>query len=97
MDQRDRRLFLINELLKEEPNYKAYEIPQDTHEQKRLLRALMNVRQPRPCSEEFFSIQDEYLMEENAQKEITYLHELTPHEEGIYLWQGDIKIGRAHV
>ena len=36
------------------------------------------------------NIQDEYLQEEQKQKKIVSLAELSPVREGIYLWQGDI-------
>ena len=41
-------------------------------------------------SGKFLSIQDAYLKEETRRKGITRLEDLTPVEEGIYLWQGDI-------
>ena len=65
-------------------------VPANDAEQKRLLRSLMNVRFPRPASESFLTIQDEYLQEELAQRGVTDLADLTPASEGIYLWQGDI-------
>ena len=40
--------------------------------------------------EDFLEIQDAYLQEETRQKGITDIAELTPVEDGIYLWQGDI-------
>lgn len=66
------------------------EIPHSAADQKRLLRSLMNVRMPAPVSEEFLKIQDEYLKQAIAEKGITKLSDLSPVEEGIYLWQGDI-------
>lgn len=90
MKQTERRTFLIQRLLDEEPRYKEMEIPQDTAGQKRLLRSLMNVRIPKSISGDFLTIQDEYLREETAAKGITDLADLSPVAEGIYLWQGDI-------
>ncbi|MBQ5706907.1 MAG: protein-ADP-ribose hydrolase, partial [Peptococcaceae bacterium] len=58
--------------------------------QKRLLRSLMNVRSPKPISEEFLRVQDDYLQEELSQKHITSVSDLRPLEPGIYVWQGDI-------
>lgn len=57
---------------------------------KRLLRALFNVRMPRSTSQEFLTVQDAYLQETTRQKGITDIADLTPMQEGIYLWQGDI-------
>ena len=90
MNQSERRIYLIQALLNEEPRYGDMEIPRDTAGQKKLLRSLMNVRMPAPISEEFRRIQDEYLRQAIAEKGITKLSELEPIEEGVYLWQGDI-------
>ena len=94
MTQKERRVFLIDCLLKENLGYRTARIPDDEREQKVLLRSLMNVRPPQDTSEEFLRIQDEYLQEAIRERGITDLAELTPvaaHENGIfYLWQGDI-------
>ena len=66
------------------------EIPEETGEQKRLLRSLFNVRVPRKISEDFLKVQDEYLQEATKEKGITDLNDLQPIQDGIYLWQGDI-------
>ena len=47
MTQMERRLYLIRELLKEQPRYERMEIPADEDGQKRLLRSLFNIRMPR--------------------------------------------------
>ena len=88
MTQRERRLYLISELLKEQPGYRGMEIPEDG--QKRLLRSLFNIRMPRPAGQEFLAVQDAYLQEETQRKGITDFADLQPVREGIYLWQGDI-------
>lgn len=90
MTQKERRLFLIRALLEEEPRWASRGIPQGEEEQKHLLRALFNIRMPRPVSEEFLQVQDAYLQEETRRKGITTLDQLEPVEDGIYLWQGDI-------
>lgn len=90
MVQNERREFLIRELLREDARYGGTEIPVNEGEQKRLLRSLMNVRMPKPVSVEFLKVQDDYLREETAAKGVTDISELTPVEDGIYLWQGDI-------
>lgn len=90
MNQKERRIFLIKELLKEQPRYRHMEIPQDSTGQERLLRSLMNVRMPGEAALEFLEVQDAYLQEETARKGITELGDLEPVSEGIYLWQGDI-------
>lgn len=90
MNQSERRAFLIQKLLDEQPQYKGIVMPQNTTEQKNMLRSLLNVRMPKSISGEFLSVQDEYLREETDAKGITDLAELTPTKEGFYLWQGDI-------
>ena len=90
MNQSERRRYLIQELLNEQKEYSNYSIPEDSQGQKDLLRGLLNVRAPKMLSREFLKIQDEYLKEETEKKGITELADLTPVEQGIYLWQGDI-------
>ena len=90
MTQKERRLYLIRELLEEQPRYARMEIPEDEANQKRLLRSLFNIRMPQPVSPDFLKVQDAYLQEETRRKGITQLADLQPVQEGIYLWQGDI-------
>lgn len=90
MTQTERRKYLIQELLREQPQYRNMEIPESAQDQKNLLRSLFNIRMPEPVSEEFLQVQDAYLQGEAAEKGVTDLADLTPIEEGIYLWQGDI-------
>ena len=90
MTQSERRLYLITELKKENPQYAELPVPSDTAEQKHLLRALFNVRMPKAASDEFLKIQDEYLREETRLKGVTDISALTPIQPDIYLWQGDI-------
>ena len=88
MNQTERRLFLIQALLRERGE--RFELPREEYNQKRLLRSLFNIRMPDAASEEFLRIQDEYLQEEISRKGITDIAELKPVQENIYLWQGDI-------
>lgn len=90
MTQTERRKYLIQELLREQPQYRNIEIPESAREQKNLLRSLFNIRMPEPVSEEFLQVQNAYLQGEAAEKGVTDLADLTPVEEGVYLWQGDI-------
>ena len=95
MTQAERRIYLIKELLNEQPQYRNMNIPENSEEQRRLLRSLMNVRLAAPITDEFAVIQDEYLSEELNRKGITDIKELTPLKDGIYVWQGDITRLRA--
>lgn len=92
MKQEERRIWLIRELLKEQSQYHDIEIPQTEKEQKRLLRALFNVRPPMTASNEFLQIQDDYLLQEAKEKGIMKTNELpvTEADERLVLWQGDI-------
>ena len=90
MNQSERRLFLIQSLLRERPSCQKQSIPTDSERQRILLRGLMNVRNPHPVSPEFLETQDTYLWEETAQKGITDIRDLPPMQPGLYLWQGDI-------
>lgn len=90
MTQTEKRIYLIRSLLDEQSQYRDMEIPQNEQEQKQLLRALFNIRMPGEVSEDFLHIQDEYLQAELREKGIMDYKTLTPIEEGIYLWRGDI-------
>lgn len=90
MTQSERRIYLLRELLKEQPRYEKIQIPADKEEQKHLLRSLFNVRMSAPVSDDFLKIQDAYLQEETARKGITDIAALTPVQDTLYLWQGDI-------
>ena len=104
MTQVERRLYLIRELLKEDKGSAGFKlglvtgsdgdfvIPADEREQRDMLRALMNVREPLPVSDEFLKIQDEYLQQVNKERGITDIADLKPTERNpkLYLWQGDI-------
>ena len=97
MNQNERRIFLIQELLKENKRYEDMEIPQDFEEQRALLHALMNVRIAKNVDDEFIKVQDEYLKEEIKRKGIVDIDDLKPIKDGIYLWQGDITTLRCDV
>ena len=90
MNQSEKRLFLIQSLLKERPEYRDMGIPADTNSQRQLLRGLMNIRTPQSVGADFLQTQDAYLQGETAAKGITDVTDLTPIQPGLYLWQGDI-------
>ncbi len=90
MTQTERRKYLIEALLKEQPQYSETEIPLRAQQQKILLRSLFNIRMPSPVSNAFLEVQDAYLQEEIRQKGITAFADLQPTQSGMYLWQGDI-------
>ena len=90
MNQSEKRLFLIQSLLRERPSCRRQEIPAEAERQRILLRGLMNVRAPGAVSPEFLEVQDSYLRTETAAKGITDIEALSPSQPGLYLWQGDI-------
>ena len=90
MNQAQRRLFLIQSLLKEKTEYRDVDIPAEAESQRQLLRGLMNIRAPKNADKDFLKMQDEYLQGETAAKGITDIADLTPVQPGLYLWQGDI-------
>jgi O-acetyl-ADP-ribose deacetylase (regulator of RNase III) len=90
MNQSERRNYLIRALLDEDRRYREITVPRDTEGQKQLLRGLMNLRMPGIVSEEFLEVQDAYLQEALQEKGIVTTEEMTPVQDGIYIWQGDI-------
>ncbi|MCD8084011.1 MAG: protein-ADP-ribose hydrolase [Clostridiales bacterium] len=90
MDQKERRNYLIRYLIAERAEAEGIKSPKDMAGQKRLLRALFNVRMPQAATEEFLQIQDDYLREEIRQKGITDYRSLPEIQPDLSLWQGDI-------
>lgn len=92
MTRNEQRVWLIERLLAENPDYRDIEIPADEQEQKNLLRALMNVRMPEPISGEFLKVQDEYLTAERELAGVVDVAALPAvvTNDKIALWRGDI-------
>lgn len=53
MNQKEKRIYLIKSLLSQHKEYENMQIPTDLQNQKRLLRALLNIRMPEPISNKF--------------------------------------------
>ena len=92
--------FLIQYLLKE-GNHNIDYLPENKNDKKKLYRALVNVREPNPISEEFLKKEDEYLQDEIKQMDITVIEDIktisekyqnfsVKNSDKICLWQGDI-------
>ena len=90
MNQEERRVYLIQYLLNEESQYEDISIPHNAFDKKKLLRALMNVRIPKPISNQFLTVQDAYLKEEIERKGIVSIDDLDEIQKDLYVWQGDI-------
>ena len=80
---------LLNELSLQ--NVEGFNVDaEDFFAQRRLLRALMNVRPPMPLDEKFLAVQDEILSAEVQERGIVTLEEIPDVDKNIKLWQGDI-------
>ena len=91
MRQEERRRWLIQALMDENPDYsQALAIPQAEDEQRRLLRALLNLRPPMPAFPEFLRVQNAYLQEELARRGVVDGEALPEFRSGVCLWRGDI-------
>ena len=81
-------------LLSEMPEHRvqATQVAADAAAQRTLLRALMNVRPPRPLSADFLHLQDELLSAEREQRGVVDVMTLpsVSSDARIILWQGDI-------
>lgn len=81
---------LIKYLLNENPDYGKIRIPSSENERFRLYRSLVNVRPADEISAEYLAAEDEYLQRKTAEKGITDIADISPVEDNIYLWRGDI-------
>lgn len=92
MTQKERRLYLIRSLMRESKEMMRMnvDIPQSEESQIALLRALFNIRPPRPASVNFLTIQDAYLKECLREKGTTDSAALRPVAPNTFLWRGDI-------
>ena len=93
MNRLEKILKLNSILLEENPQSQAEDFSKTEADQLQLLRALMNVRDPAPISQEFLDLQDEILREEIERKGIVEIgdKEMISFDSGkIFLWQGDI-------
>ena len=90
--ERISNLLRINRCLLADCGEQAEYIPEGIAEQQRLMRMLMNIRQPIAADPRFLQAQDEELRQQAADKGIVSLDALPPigSEVAIRLWQGDI-------
>ncbi len=94
MEQTERRTRLIKYLLEERKE--TISIPSDEDSQKKLLRALLNVRPPMPVFAEFLSLQDEYLTERRNERGVVDVKNLV-YTDGVALFKGDVTTLNADV
>jgi len=92
--------YLIDYLLKEDSQYSEMQVPSDLQGKRDLFRALRNIREPKPVSEEFLRLQDEELQAQLQEKGIVELSTLNSQLSttlnsklstlNLTIWQGDI-------
>ncbi len=80
--------------------YRDWDVPREPGAQKRAIRALMNVRPPRPMDPDTLALQDEYLQARAAEAGAVGLSDIPtaraaygcrlPCADRVSLWQGDI-------
>ena len=68
----------------------SHQIPSSLEERQRMMRALMNVWEPKAISEEFLKMQDAELQMQREDKGVVEISDITPQTSDIRLWQGDI-------
>ena len=86
---KEKLLLEIVKYLIKESDYDI-EIPESYKELKRVYKALVNIRMPKPLSEDILKLEDAYLKWELEEKKITDVADLKEIEDNIILWQGDI-------
>lgn len=98
--QTERLDYLLKEFKEDSLHYKDLETGDGYEEKRMAFRSLMNIRDPRPMSEDVVKIQDEFLTEETKEKGIVSL-DMIPTVASQYgsghiladkisIWQGDI-------
>lgn len=82
--------FLINYLLSERADLGDIRIPANADDKFRLYRSLVNIRPAMKAEDSYLRAEDDYLRELTMSRGVTDIAELTPVEDGICIWQGDI-------
>lgn len=88
MDRIENIDFCIRYLL--EQNHMQTDIPATLAEKQRLMRALVNIWEPQPLSEEFLRAQDAELQAQLQDKGVVTLEDIAASGNNLLLWQGDI-------
>ena len=99
-NQQERLAYLLYEMQQDMKEYQGTEIPEDYDNRKKTLRGFMNMRMPKPVSEEVLHIWDEFLQEEVKERGIVELRDIPtikrkygsihPFGEKLSVWKGDI-------
>lgn len=86
----DKLSYLIEYLLSERSDYKNIILPERPEDRFKLFRSLVNIRMPKPVSEDYLKVEDEYLRNRSAVNGVTDAETLGTVRDNICLWQGDI-------
>ena len=89
MTREERLDKLIHGLKEDCREYAQLSVPTSLPEKQKLLRALMNVRPPKPIARNWLRLQDEELQEQLILKGVVDINTL-PRKGRYILWQGDI-------
>ena len=100
MTQQERLDFLVDRFREDSVSHRQLQVGESGEEKRDALRALMNIRLPRPMDAETLLVQDEYLRETAEERGIVSLAEIptlrqqyrSVHSfaDRLSLWQGDI-------
>ena len=90
MNQDERAMYLVEELLAERPELAEIKVPTDTQGLRHVLRALMNTRNPLPLPAQILEIQDTYLQERIKEMGITDIADISDAMPHVKVWRGDI-------
>lgn len=81
---------LLSYFIKEDERFENIEIPTQYKEKRSLLRGIINIRSPRPTSEEVLKLEDQLLQLELKEKGVTDEKDIKTKDEVIAIWKGDI-------
>ena len=81
---------LLDYLIKEDKRYGSIYIPNDYQGKRNLLRGVLNMRLPKPVSENIINLENELLQNELKEKTITNVNNIKLKDKHIGIWFGDI-------
>lgn len=98
--QQERLDYLLQQMQNDIQEYQGVELPSDYENRKKTLRGFMNMRMPKPVSEEVLHVWDDFLQEEIKEKGIVELKNIPtvkqkygsihPFGNKLSVWKGDI-------
>lgn len=99
-DQEKRLDYLVERFKADIPEYRRVRIPADAEGKRRMLRSIMNIRDPKPAAAAVLAVQDAYLKGLALEKGIVNICDMAtvreslgsvhPFADMISIWQGDI-------